>query len=257
MRRLGASLAALALLMALPVWAQAPEEDVDLELVFLADASGSIDDGEIMFQRQGYADALTDPSILRAIRDGAYGKIAVAYVEWGDLDHQDVVVDWTVIDGPESAAAFGKALLAPPRRAWGRNSISSALLKGAELINDPTHEGFRKVIDFSGDSANNWNGPDLEPTRQAVLAQGIVINGLAILCRYCETGRPGDDWDDTDLETEYAQKIIGGPGAFVVSAVDRPSFAEAVRRKILLEVANESSGGVRLANCSSIENNMC
>ena len=257
MTRLLAWLAALALTIAAPASAQAPEEDVDLELVFLADASGSIDDGEIMFQRQGYADALMDTSILRAIQDGAYGRIAVAYVEWGDLNHQDVVVGWTVIDGPDSAAAFGEALLAPPRRAFGRNSISSALLKGAELINDPTHEGFRKVIDFSGDSANNWNGPGLEETRQAVLAQGIVINGLAILCRYCATGRPGDAWDGSDLETEYAEKIIGGPGAFVVSAVDRPSFADAVRRKILLEVAGDSSTGVRLVNCSQYMDNMC
>jgi len=223
-------IAAFFALTATPVEA---DEDVDLELVLLADASGSIDNGEILFQRRGYAEALQDPLILSAIRNGAYGRIAVAYVEWGDLDHQDVVAGWTVIDGTESAAAFGASLEAAPRRAFGRNSIGAALLKGAELINDPTHEGFRKVIDFSGDSANNWNGPPLEEARQAVLAEGIVINGLAILCRYCETGRASFG----DLEAEYAERIIGGPGSFVVSAVDRPSFAEAVRRKILLEVA--------------------
>jgi len=237
-------IAALLALAAAPAAAPvAAEEDVDLELVFLADASGSIDDGEIMFQRGGYAEALNDPLILSAIRNGAYGRIAVAYVEWGDLNHQDVVVGWTVIDGPDSAAAFGDALTAAPRRAFGRNSISAALLKGAELINDGTHEGFRRVIDFSGDSANNWNGPPLEETRQAVLAEGIVINGLAILCRYCETGRAGFG----DLEAEYAERIIGGPGAFVVSAVDRPSFADAVRRKILLEVAGLAPDRARLA----------
>jgi len=244
----------IAVCLALAATPAAAEEDVDLELVFLADASGSIDNGEILFQRRGYAEALQDPLILSAITKGAYGRIAVAYVEWGDVYHQDVVVGWTVIDGPESAATFGAALEAAPRLAFGRNSISAALLKGAELINDPTHEGFRKVIDFSGDSANNWNGPDLEDARQAVLAEGIVINGLAILCRYCETGRAG--WGD--LEAEYAERIIGGPGAFVVSAVDRPSFAEAVRRKILLEVAGETpEQGRRIANCSQNIYNMC
>ncbi len=248
------ALALLLLAFALAVAPATAEEDVDLELVFLSDASGSIDDGEILFQRRGYAEALQDPMILSAIRDGAYGRIAVAYVEWGDVNHQDVVADWTVIDGAESAAAFAKALLAAPRLAFGRNSISAALLKGAELIADDTHEGFRKVIDFSGDSANNWNGPPLEEARQAVLAQGVVINGLAILCRHCETGRPGYG----DLEAQYAEKIIGGPGAFVVSVVDRPSFAAAVRRKILLELAGTpSASSTQIANCSISGNNSC
>ncbi len=249
---------ALFLVLALAAFPAAAEEDVDLELVFLADASGSIGNDEIMFQRSGYVEALRDPQILTAIREGAYGRIAVAYVEWGDLDHQDVVVDWTVIDGPGTAAAFGEALMSAPRQAFGRNSISSALLKATELINDPTHEGFRKVIDFSGDSANNWNGPSLDETRKAVLAQGIVINGLAILCLHCTTGRPGDDWDEVDLETLYAERIIGGPGSFVVSAVDGPSFADAIRRKILLEVAGDTpQDDRRTAYCLDFGDSIC
>ncbi|NNK66062.1 MAG: DUF1194 domain-containing protein [Rhodobacteraceae bacterium] len=220
---------ALALaLLAAPAFA----EDVELELVLLADASGSIDAAEIRFQRQGYADAITDPRVLDTIANTAYGRIAVTYVEWAAASTEDVVVPWTIIDGPESAAGFADALIPPPRRAFGRNSIGSALLFGKRLIEENDITGWRKVIDFSGDSVRNWGGPPIETARAEVLEAGIVINGLAILCRGC-SGRPSGD----DLERLYEERIIGGPGAFVVTADGAEDFADAVRRKLILEIS--------------------
>ncbi|AXS42503.1 DUF1194 domain-containing protein [Breoghania sp. L-A4] len=207
-------------------------EELDLELVLLADATGSIDDAEIHFQRRGYADAITDPAVLSAIRRNAYGKIAVTYVEWADAASQDVVVGWTIIDGAASAEAFATALMAPPRRAYGRNAIGAALLKGKALIEENGITGLRRVIDLSADSANNWNGPTIADARAEVLDAGIVINGLAVLCRFC-SGRPVS----YDLEERFARDIIGGPGAFVVTADDSASFAQAVRQKLILEIA--------------------
>jgi hypothetical protein len=102
-------------------------DSVDLELVLLADASRSIDDAELRFQREGYAAAITHPDVLDAIAQGFEQRIAVTYVEWGDASSQDVVVPWTVVDGPESAAAFAGALLETPRRAFGPNAIGNAL----------------------------------------------------------------------------------------------------------------------------------
>lgn len=223
-----AALTALALLFA----PMAQAQDVEVELVLLADASGSIDEAEILFQRQGYADAITDPRVLSAVALSAYGRIAVTYVEWAAAGTEDVVVPWTIIDGPETAQAFADALLLPPRRAYGRNAIGSALLKGKELIETNDIDGWRKVIDFSGDSANNWNGPTIEEARAQVLAAGITINGLPILCRRC-SGRPSG----VDLERAYEERIIGGLGAFVVTAEDGESFADAVRRKLILEIS--------------------
>ncbi len=216
-----------ALCLAVPAAAQ----DVELELVLLADASGSIDPAEIQFQRQGYADAITDPRVLETIATTAYGRIAVTYVEWAAAGAEDVVVPWTVIDGADSAAAFAEALLPPPRRAFGRNAIGSALLTGVQLIEENDIDGWRKVIDFSGDSANNWNGPPIEAGRQAASQAGITINGLAILCRSC-SGRPGTG----NLEQLYEDRIIAGPGAFVVTADGADDFADAVRRKLILEI---------------------
>ena len=114
--------------------AHAQKQVVDLELVLLSDASGSIDQAEIAFQREGYAAALTDPAVLKAMTGGWYGNVAVTFVEWGDFLHQDVVVPWTVIAGEKDAAAFAAALRAAPRRAFGSNAIGSALQTGYDLI---------------------------------------------------------------------------------------------------------------------------
>ena len=225
MRCLAPTLAALAL--AVPALAQ----DTDLELVLLADASNSIDQSEILFQRSGYAEALRDKAVLEAISNTLYGSIAITYVEWASEGTEDVVVGWTLIDGPEAAAAFADQLLAAPRRAFGRNSIGAALLFGKRLIETNEIEGWRRVIDFSGDSANSYSGPAVGLARAEVLAAGITINGLAVLCRNC-SGAPR-----AGLAERYEAEIIGGPGSFVVAATDDADFARAVRRKLILEIS--------------------
>lgn len=218
-------------------------QSVDLELVLLADASRSIDDGEIRFQRQGYAAAITHPEVLRAIAQGFDQRIAVTYVEWGDATSQEVVVPWTIIDGPASAAAFAATLLQQPRRAYGPNAIGSAIAAGQALIEGNAIEGYRKVIDLSADSANSWSGVALAEARQTALLADIVINGLAVLCRAC-SGRP----NRYDLEAAFAERIIGGPASFVVRADDDEQFAEAVRRKLLLEIAGTAPSRDALAD---------
>lgn len=208
-------------------------ERVGLELVLLADASGSIDAGEIRFQREGYAKAITDPSVLAAITQGAFGRIAVTFVEWGDASSQAVVVPWTIIDGAESAATFASALLQTPRLAFGRNAIGSALTRARDLIESNAIDGLRKIIDLSADSANSFGGVSLHSARAGAAAADITINGLAILCRQCESGRPVY----YDLEAAFRETIIVGPDAFVITADAETQFAEAVRRKLLLEIA--------------------
>lgn len=213
-------------LLAIPAAAQ----DTDLELVLLADASGSIDAREIAFQRQGYAQAITDPEVLSAIANTSYGHIAVIYVEWAA--NQAVVADWTLIDGKAAAEGFAAQLLDRPRQAYGRNAIGAALLEGLRLMDTNSHDGWRRVIDFSGDSANNWSGPTITEARDRVLAAGVTINALPIL-RPDDPGRAHGG-----LEALYEERIIGGPGAFVVTAEDRNSFAEAVKRKLILEISS-------------------
>lgn len=210
----------------------AAQVEVDLELVLLADATGSIDDDEIRFQRQGYAEAITHPEVLAAIESTVTGSIAVTYVEWANQFSQDVIVGWMIIDGAESADAFARELMIPPRRTFGGNAIGAALLFGKEQIERNQYEGIRKVIDLSADSAANMSGPPIPTARARVAAAGIVINGLAVLCRQC-SGRPVG----YDLEAAFESYLITGPGSFVITADSSATFAEAVRRKLVLEIA--------------------
>jgi hypothetical protein len=232
---------AAALILGL-VPAVAVAEQMDLELVLAADASGSIDDGEIRLQRQGYAAALTSGDILEAIGVGYLGRIAVTYVEWGDQNSQVTVVPWRVIDGPESARAFADELMAQPRLAFGRNAIGSVIDFAQREIETNAHQGERLVIDVSADSAYSWGGVPLALARDRAIEAGITINGLAVLCRSC-SGRPMGG----DLEGEFARRIIGGPASFVVTADGNTSFVEAVRKKLLLEIAGLESGAVMAA----------
>lgn len=213
-------------------WAEG--EEVDLELVLLADASGSIDNAEIRFQRTGYADAITHPEVISAITGGLTQKIAVTYVEWGDAASQEVVVPWTVISDTATAKAFAQKLRTVPRLAHGFNAIGSALTKAQALIEGNEIQGLRKVIDISADSANNWDGIPIEVARDRAVAAGITINGLAIECRHLACGgRPVS----YSVEQAFAEQIIGGPRSFVVTADGSKSFAEAVRQKLVLEIA--------------------
>jgi len=221
------------LLFAVFVTTAVAETRVDLELVLLADASRSIDDEEIMFQREGYAVSITHPEVLGAIRSGYEQRIAVTNVEWGGVDSQEIVVPWTIINGPSSGRALARKLLKIPRRAFGANAIGNALSVAHGLIIANDIVGTHKVIDFSGDSVYSFGGISILEARAAAVADGITINGLAILCHTCPSGRPGF----YELETAFADLIISGPGSFVITADRRARFAMAVRRKLVLEIA--------------------
>ncbi|MBL0406124.1 DUF1194 domain-containing protein [Microvirga aerilata] len=222
------SLLALSLLTA-----SAQAESVDLELVFAADGSGSIDTEELRLQRKGWADALTSQDVLNGIKDGPVGAIAVAYMEWGGPSSQVLIVDWHVIRDGASAKVFADKLIAAPRGATGYNSISNAIDFSVRLVEGNAHEGTRKVIDVSGDGPN-MNGRPLEQARADALAKGFTINALAI--RRPGSGRPGGP-GGMSLEDYYGQNVIGGPGSFVEIADETRPFAIAARRKLLTEIA--------------------
>jgi hypothetical protein len=138
-----------------------------------------------------------------------------------------------VIEDEASVREFGERIMVPGRAARGSNAIGAALIRGLELIEENRFDGWRKVIDFSGDSSWNSHGPSIESAREIVLREGVTINGLAILCTAC-SGRPRAG----NLEQEFEERIIGGPGAFVVTADGPENFARAVRRKLILEIAD-------------------
>ncbi|MGA0533204.1 DUF1194 domain-containing protein [Hansschlegelia sp. KR7-227] len=227
-----AGAALLAVGLAAPRARAADGAQVDLELVLAVDISYSMDAEEQQIQRDGYVAALTSKPVLDAIAHGLIGRIAVAYVEWAGEDEQRSVAPWTLIDGPASASAFAARLAAAPLRRAYRTSISAALAYSADMFDGNGFDGMRRVIDMSGDGPNN-QGPPVESARDAVLARGVVINGLPLLLK-----RPSFSMMDVgELDVYYRDCVIGGPGAFMapVRAIDQ--FAEAVRTKLVMEIA--------------------
>ena len=209
-------------------------EPVDLELVLAVDVSFSIDIEEQRLQRQGYVEALRDPEVLKAIRDGMHGRIAVTYIEWAGFRQTTVVMPWTLISDRASAEAFVTRLDGMPISRHRRTSISGGLIAALEQFKDSPFEPARRVIDVSGDGPNN-DGPGLTTVRDAVLEQGITINGLPIILN---RGRSMSSWDIPNLDEYYEDCVIGGPGAFSIPIREREEFIPATRRKILMEIAN-------------------
>ena len=230
LRRAGAALFA-AVALAAPMLASA-ETPVDLELALGVDVSGSVDFEEARLQRGGYIKALTDPQVMAAIRSGFLGRIAALYFEWADEENQRATVGWTLLHDEASIRAFARAIDEAPAVRGRFTSISGAIDFAAPLFGKGGFRGTRRVIDLSGDGPNNV-GRLVTEARNAAIARGIVINGLPIVSdRPDPFGMPMPN-----LDLYYQNCVIGGPGAFLVVAEDFRSFAVAIRRKLILEIA--------------------
>ena len=217
----------------------AAEVEVDLELVLAVDISGSMSFEEQVLQRRGYIEALEHPQVLSAIQGGLTGKIAVTVVQWAGVGLHHVVVPWTLVEDEASAREITGVLRSSPLFEMRGTSISDSILFTSSLFRDNGFSGFRNVIDMSGDGANNQGMP-VQYAREIALARGVVINGLPIMREGGEIGGTG-----FGLDVYYEDCVIGGPGAFIV-AVDGPeNFAEAIRRKMVLEIAGLMPEGTR------------
>jgi len=206
---------------------------VDLALLLAVDISGSIDADEARLQREGYARAIADPAVVKAIAAGINGRIAVAYFEWSDSYTQNLLLDWTLVSDQAGAEAVSQRLLAEPIVTARRTSISGAIQYAIPRFAENPYAALRRVLDISGDGPNNDGGP-VDLARDAALAGGVAINGLPIM-----NGRQ-NSWGFpalADLDQYYEGCVIGGPGAFVVVAEGFDSFDTAVRRKLILEIA--------------------
>jgi hypothetical protein len=205
---------------------------VDVELIIAVDVSYSMDPDEQALQRQGYVRALRSKEFLTAMHEGVNGKIALTYVEWAGSSDQRILVPWRLIDGPEAADAVAAEIAQAPYRRASRTSISGALLFTRRLFETSGYRGLRRVIDVSGDGANNSGAP-VAPTRDGVIADRITINGLPIMLKQPTPGT----MDIANLDIYYEDCVVGGPGSFVVPIHDRDQFIDATRTKLILEVA--------------------
>lgn len=238
-------LAAILLLIAFIQTPCAPvrsaEIAVDLELVLAVDVSLSMDLDELQLQRQGYLAAFRHPDVIAAIRSGPLGRIALTYLEWGGVGTGRMMVPWTLVSDLASAEEFAAVLAGAEIKQLHRTSISDIIDKARQLFDKNGFSGGRRVIDISGDGPNN-HGPLVTAARDAATRAGITINGLPILLKAGE--RPS--WFDTGLlDSYYEDCVIGGQGAFIVSVRKRSEFVAAIRRKLILEIAQARTRIIR------------
>ena len=221
--------AALCLCLTAP--ALPAQTEVDVELFLAVDVSRSMSPYELEIQRLGYASALASDEVVGAILNGAIGRIALTYVEWAGTGSQEVIVPWTMIDSAEDAREVAAAITANFDDSMRRTSISQILRYAADDILSNEFLGLRRVIDVSGDGPNN-QGERVDIVRDAVVARGVIINGLPLMTQDAMSVQ----WGIEDLDEYYRRCVIGGPGAFVVPVLEWDQFALAVRRKLVLEI---------------------
>jgi len=198
--------------------------------------SRSIDDVEFNLQRKGYAAAITDPRVLRAISGGRNHAIAITFIEWSGAADQNVIVDWTVVRDEEAAGGIAATMLAAPRSFLGRTSISAAIDYSIERIGMAPAQADKRIIDISGDGTNNSGRPVTEARDQAVAA-GITVNGLAIINTQANPGYAFHTQPPGGLPKYYEENVIGGPGAFLLQVENFDTFAESMTRKLVTEIA--------------------
>jgi hypothetical protein len=217
----------LALAAAAPVSPlRAAETELDLKLVLAVDASGSVSTERFELQKQGYAQAFRDSRVIRAIASLPGPSMAVTMMQWTGPSLHLQVVPWMVLSDSASAAAFADRVAAAPRRLFGGGtSISGAIDEAMRLFDSNPMPAPRRVIDISGDGANN-SGRRVTQARDDAVAEGVVINGLPILNV------------EPDLDAHYRNQVIGGPGAFLIAIETYGQFAEAIVHKLVTEIAN-------------------
>src|SRR4029077_16682713 len=211
----------LALLQVLPGASSAQAAAV--ALVLAVDVSESVSSERYTLQHDGIARAFETPQLIDAIA-AVPGGIEALVLEWSDPDKIAVTVGWTRIANRDAAAAFAKSVRATQRTSSGLTAIGSAMLAAAAAFDHMPEPAGHRVIDISGDGMANFGAPPAA-VRDALVKKGITINRPAILSE--------EPW----LDDYYRQNVIGGPAAFVVVATGFDSFAEAMLRKLVQEVA--------------------
>jgi len=223
------------------------QEDVDVAIVLLSDVSRSVNEPEFKLQKEGYVAAFTSEPVINAIRGGALGAIAVAYVEFAGVQEVTTVLDWTVIRDRPTAEAFAARLAAEPRRFWGRTAIGSGIEHGMRMLAESGVNPTRRVIDVCADGTSN-SGSEVTEARDEAVSQGIIINALAIINEnpfpwaQAHVNPPGG------LMNYFRENVVGGPGAFVLEVRDLVRFGEAMTRKLVLEIAGRTPIPTRLGS---------
>lgn len=228
------------------------EDAVDTALVMAVDISQSVDENRYRLQMEGIAQALEDPGVVRVITSGPRKAILFTLIGWAD--RAKVLLPWTWIGSASDAAAVAKMLRSLPSSS-GEYTCLGRMLKylGDVTLNPVPVQADRVIIDVSGDGPDNCTSVDyVRQQRDRLVSDGVIINGLPIL----EDGpermvqrwnrAPGSTQEEFPLPSKddartltlwYERYVMGGQGAFVITAEGYEDFARAIRRKFIQEIA--------------------
>lgn len=241
LRAIAIAIALAAVAVGLPIGAAtADDNEVDLLLVLAADVSRSVDDEKFKLQREGYAAAIADPRVVKAMTQGNRRRIALCFVEWADDYEQSVIVGWSLIEGMEDARTFARSVRTAPRVHSGRTSIGAGIDYALAQLGSSRFNAPRRVIDVSGDGVSNAERT-VTLARDEALAQGVTINGLAILSAKPMSTNPRHTNPPGGLAAYYQANVIGGPNAFVVEAGGFEDFGRSLIGKLIKEIADAGS----------------
>ncbi len=205
-------------------------EPVELQLVLAIDTSTSVDEREFALQTEGLANAFLHPDVVNAIRLVGPRGIAVSVTHWAGQNRQSTVVGWHLLHDGQDAAVLAARIAAVPRIIEGLTDIAGAIDHAAASIGSNAYEGERRVIDISGDGSSD--AASSRAARDNANARGITVNGLVIHQQDYSLG----ELANIDLREHYANNVIGGPGAFMMTASDFEDFRVAIRRKLVREI---------------------
>ena len=193
-----------------------------LALLLAIDVSLSIDAVEYDLQTSGMARALHQEDVQLAI-SASPGGVAIAVIQWSAGEEQFLALPWTLLSDPTTIDSFASNIANMPRAFSGNTAPGSALVFGVELHNTNPWHCLQRVIDLSGDGAQN-SGVDTGRASYAAENSGITVNGLAIL------------GSDRNVEQFFLQNVVRGPNSFLEITNGFKDFERVFHKKLLREL---------------------
>ncbi len=218
--------------LAFAPWAATAAEPVGMQLILAADVSGSVNAHRYQTQQDGYFDALGDSRILKVVRGLEPPVLAITFIAWAR--EQEVMVPWIRVHDAQSMDLFRNRLRNAKRPQIGINTFISRALLFCDTRFDQEFTGGRKVIDVSGDGGDNQGIAGLRTVRDALVAKGVVINGLPIIVKPPEFIYPPQPAEGLDVY--YRNHVVGGEAHVTIELVGFDNFKQAILQKLLLEI---------------------
>ena len=206
-------------------------------LVLALDISGSVDRFEYDLQLRGVAAALRDGEIQDLVLSDPDNPIELSVFEWNAPRQQSLLLDWTELTDEDVMVEVAEAILRKPKFQGKRSTAIGNALQYAKALMDERADCKRRTIDISGDGRNNAGITPLEFYARERM-EDITVNALVV-------GQPfealrGDErspYSAENLRWYFETKVIRGHDAFTEVALGYRDYAEAIKRKLIRELA--------------------